>query len=103
MNTIFTARLLSGDHILGKLEAETASGIHLKDALLVGIMQGRDGSPELGFSPISHFAARNKKGHDVVIPQSSLLCVVDFDEEIINAYKQTIGDIITPPSSLIVP
>lgn len=103
MAQIFTARLLSGEHIIGELQGETPSGVVLDKALLMGVIEGPDGKPQIGLSSVSHLAPRDQKGHKIVIPQSAILCVIDFDDQIVNMYKQAVGSIITAPSSLIIP
>lgn len=103
MAQIFTARLLSGEHIIGELQEETPGGIVLDKALLIGVIEGPDGKPQIGVSSVSHLAPRDQKGHKIVLPQSAILCVIDFDDQIINMYKQSVGSIITAPSSLIMP
>ncbi len=103
MAHIFTARLLSGEHVIGELLEETPSGIALDKALFMGLVEGPDGSPQIGLTPVSHLAPRNQKGHKTIIPHTSILCIVDFDDQIINMYKQAVGSIITAPSSFIMP
>lgn len=103
MAHIFTARLLSGEHVIGELKEETSGGIGLDKALIMGLVEGPDGKPQIGLSPISHLAPRDQKGHSVVIPHSAILCIVDFDDQIVNMYKQAVGSIITAPSSFIIP
>jgi hypothetical protein len=103
MVQIFTAKLLNGDHVIGELIEETHSGISLDKALFIGLIGGSDGSAQLGFSPVSHLAQRNQKGHKVIIPHSAILCIVEFDDELVNMYKQAVGSIITAPSSFIMP
>lgn len=103
MSQIFTARLLSGEHIIGELLDETPSGIGLDRALIMGLVEGENGNPQIGLSPVSHLAPRDQKGHKVVIPHTAILCIVDFDDQIVNMYKQAVGSIITAPSSFIIP
>jgi hypothetical protein len=96
MAKIFTARLLSGEHIIGELVEETSSGISLSKALLIGVVADENGKPTIGLSPVSHFAPRNEKGNECVIPHSAILAVIGLDNDIVNIYKQSVGSIITP-------
>jgi hypothetical protein len=103
MEKIFTAKLLNGEHVIGELIEETDKGIFLDKALFISLIGTSDGSAQLGFTPASHLAQRNKKCHKIFIPHSAILCIIEFDDELIDMYKQAVGSIITASSSFIIP
>ena len=94
MSEIFTARLISGDQIIGEVKVEDPEYVYLEKALLVGMVDRVNGQVGIGFGPVSPLAPRGDKGHSVKLNKSSILLQVDFESEIIDSYKEAVSSIV---------
>lgn len=101
MSEIFCARLSSGEHIIGKIKENPANDIatsgviELENALMVNLFQTENG---LGvqFLPISPIVKQPlDKGSDISLNLTQVLYSLEFNQSVIDNYKQTVGSIIT--------
>jgi hypothetical protein len=99
MSEILTVKLINGEHVVGHVKSEGVDFFELEKALIVGMMQNENGMT-MGFAPISYLAPREDKGNKIKLLKSSILLYFDMDQELLDAYKQTVSSIITAPANL---
>jgi hypothetical protein len=97
MSEVFCARLASGEHIIGLIKSADSehNTINLENALLVNIVP-TDNGYGVQFMPVSPLARPPlDKGSSVVLNLSQVLYGMEYDENLVNNYKQNVSSIIT--------
>lgn len=97
MSEVFCARLSSGEHIIALVKSTNTinNTIHLENALFVNIVP-TDNGYGIQFIPVSPLAKQPlDKGSDIVLNLSQILYGMEYDENLVNTYKQTVSSIIT--------
>lgn len=101
MSEFFCARLLNGEHIIGKLEGRDNDTVYLSKALLLSFQRGENGQTGMAFMPVSPLVDLEQDGNTVNIYKTSIVMEVEFNKQIIDAYKQTVGEIIIAPATIL--
>lgn len=97
MSEVFCARLSSGEHIIGLIKStdDTHNTINLENALLVNIVP-TDNGYGVQFFPVSPLAKQPlDKGSNIILNLSQVLYGMEYDENLINNYRQNVSSIIT--------
>lgn len=93
MAEVKLVKLITGEEVLTKYETGKNSSVTLNNPVKLQLSQ-----KGVAMIPLSPFMKENAK---IVIDVASVLYTVDPDEDVVNAYNQQFGGIITPPSNLI--
>lgn len=101
MSDFFCARLLNGEHIIGKLTGRDSDTIFLTKALLLTFQRGDNGQTGMAFMPVSPLVDLEQDGNTVNLYKTSVVMEIEFNKQILDAYKQTVGEIIIAPASVL--
>lgn len=93
MADIKLVKLVTGEEVLTKYETGKSQIVTLHNPVKLQLSQ-----KGVAMIPLSPFMKENAK---ILISTDSVIYTVDPDEDVVNAYNQQFGGIITPPSNLI--
>jgi hypothetical protein len=97
---VLAIKLVTGEDVLGE-EILGAGGVTLKNPVGITIVRGKDGQPNVGFSPFP-LHAEQKKDSTVAFPASHIVYSYTPSEDFISNYNQIFGSgIILPTKQLI--
>ena len=99
---IIALKLVTGEDVLGELEAETELVVVLSNPVGIAVVRGKDGQPNIGFSPFP-IHAEQKKDSSIVIQNKHVVYHYVPAEDFVTNYKQIFGSgIVLPPTKQII-
>ena len=99
---IIALKLITGEDVLGELESESETSVVLSNPVGITVVRGKDGTPNIGFSPFP-LHAEQKKDSSVVFAHKHVVYHYVPAEDFITNYKQIFGSgLIVPPSKQII-
>lgn len=99
---IITIKLITHEEVLGEVEKETLDAITLKNPVAISIIRGKDGSPNVGFSPFP-LHAEQKSGFTIDIDKRHIVYSYEPAEDFKSNYNQLFGSgIILPKQQSII-
>ena len=93
---ILAMKLITGEDILGEIESQSETEFVLVNPVGIAIVRGKDGNPNIGFSPFP-LHAEQKTGLTVAIAKRNVVYSYEPAEDFKSNYDQIFG------SGLIVP
>lgn len=94
--TVKSFMLATGQELIASLVTETGQGYMIKDPLIVHMMRGPDGKPQLGFAPWSMIHSESATSE---LFDHGLLCKpVDVLSEVEASYLSNVSGILVPPA-----
>ena len=92
-------RLTSGEDVIGtSTESNTAGSVAIKKPFVLIPMQGQPGKPmQIGFHPYIPYT----KDEVIHIKELNIITETTPDDNMINAYQQNTGSLVTPKSKII--
>ena len=93
-------RLSSGEDVIGTpQESDRANHVALKKPFVLIPMQGQPGKPmQIGFHPYIPYT----KDKTIKIKKANIITETTPDNNMINAYQQNTGALVTPPKAKII-
>ena len=99
---IIALKLITGEDVLGELESETELVVVLSNPVGISIVRGKDGKPNIGFSPFP-IHAEQKKDATIVIHNKHVVYSYVPAQDFIENYKQIFGSgIVLPPTKQLI-
>jgi hypothetical protein len=99
---IITIKLITHEEVLGEVEKETLDTITLKNPVAISIVRGKDGSPNVGFSPFP-LHAEQKSEFTIDIDKRHIVYSYEPAEDFKSNYNQLFGSgIILPKQQSII-
>lgn len=102
---IIALKLITGEEVLGEVpsleEFVSSTHIRLKNPVGISIVRGRDGNPNVGFSPFP-LHAEQKTGSTIDINQSSVVYSYVPAEDFKSNYDQIFGSGIVLPNKTLI-
>jgi hypothetical protein len=99
---IIVLKLSTHEDVLGEVEKETESSITIKNPVGIAIVRGKDGMPNVGFSPFP-IHAEQKSGFTIDIDKKHVVYSYEPAEDFKNNYNQIFGTgIILPKQQSII-
>ena len=93
---ILAMKLITGEDVLGEIESESETEFVLLNPVGIAVVRGKDGSPNIGFSPFP-LHAEQKTGATIAISKRNIVYSYEPAEDFKTNYDQIFG------SGLIVP
>jgi len=92
-------RLSTGEDMIGtSVESDIAGSVAIKKPFVLIPMQGQPGKPmQIGFHPYIPYT----KDEVIHIKEANIITETTPDDNMINAYQQNTGKIVTPKSKII--
>jgi len=92
-------RLSTGEDMIGtSTESDIAGSVAIKKPFVLIPMQGQPGKPmQIGFHPYIPYT----KDEVIYIKEANIITETTPDDNMINAYQQNTGSLITPKSKII--
>ena len=92
-------RLTSGEDVIGTpQESDIAGSVAIKKPFVLIPMQGEPGKPmKIGFHPYIPYT----KDKTIKIKKANIITETTPDDNMINAYQQNTGQIVTPKAKII--
>ena len=98
---IIALKLITGEEVLGEIEAQSETEYVLINPVGISIVRGQDGQPNIGFTPFP-MHAEQKTGAIVTIRKRNVVYDYEPAEDFKANYNQIFGSgIITPPKQII--
>ena len=95
-------KLITGEEVLGEVEIESETELVLVNPVGVAIVRGKDGQPNVGFSPFP-LHAEQKSGQTIAFSKKNVVYSYVPAEDFVNNYNQIFGSgIVLPKKQLIV-
>jgi len=99
---IVTLKLITHEEVLGELVEETNDHIKLKNPVGISVVRGKDGMPNVGFSPFP-LHAEQSSGNTVTIKKIHIVYDYEPAEDFKTNYDQLFGaGIILPKQQSII-
>lgn len=99
---ILMLKLVTGEEVLGEVESKEPTSITLKNVVGVAVVRGKDGQPNVGFTPFP-LHAEPESGITRVFKSEHIVYSYEPAEDFKSNYDQLFGTgLITPPKKLIV-
>ena len=95
---IIALKLVTGEDVLGELEAETELVVILSNPVGISVVRGKDGTPNIGFSPFP-IHAEQKKDNSIIFSHKHVVYHYVPAEDFITNYKNIFGSGIVLPST----
>ena len=92
---ILTAKLITHEEILGEV-VRTPTSITFKNPVAISIIRGKDGTPNVGFSPFP-LHAEQKSGFTIDIDKRNIVYSYEPAEDFKSNYNQLFGSGIILP------
>ena len=93
---IYALKLITGEEVIGEVVFETSEKIQLKNPLGIAIVRGKDGSPNVGFSPFP-IHAEQKSDTTIDFLQQHVVYSYVPAEDFVKNYDQIFGTGIILP------
>ena len=95
-------KLITGEEVLGEVEIESETEVVLVNPVGVAIVRGKDGQPNVGFSPFP-LHSEQKTGTTIALAKKHVVYSYIPAEDFVKNYNQIFGSgiIIPPQKSLI--
>lgn len=93
---IVTLKLITHEEVLGELLEETRDTITLKNPVGISVVRGKDGMPNVGFSPFP-LHSEQKTGSTVTIKRVHIVYDYEPAEDFKSNYDQIFGSGIVLP------
>lgn len=92
-------RLSTGEDVIGtSTESDIAGSVAIKKPFVLIPMQGQPGKPmQIGFHPYIPYT----KDEVIYIKEANIITETTPDDNMLNAYQQNTGKILTPKSKII--
>lgn len=95
-------KLVTGEEVLGELIDENQSSIILNNVVGIAVVRGKDGQPNIGFTPFPLHAEPESNIHRT-FNKEHVVYSYEPAEDFKSNYNQLFGTgLITPPKKLIV-
>ena len=99
---ILAMKLITGEDILGEIESQSETEFVLVNPVGIAIVRGKDGNPNIGFSPFP-LHAEQKSGATIAIPKRNVVYCYTPAEDFVNNYNQIFGSgIVVPPEKKLI-
>ena len=99
---ILALKLVTGEDILGEIESQSETEFVLVNPVGIAIVRGKDGTPNVGFTPFP-IHAEPESGIERVFKDEHIVYQYVPAEDFRTNYDQLFGTgLITPPKKLIV-
>ena len=99
---VIALKLVTGEDVLGEVSSRSETEIVLENPVGITVVRGRDGQPNIGFSPFPLHAEQTK---DAIIALALKHVVYEYTPapDFISNYQQVFGaGIIVPPQKQII-
>jgi hypothetical protein len=94
---IIALKLITGEDLLGAIESESETEFVLENPVGIAVVRGKDGQPNVGFSPFP-LHAEQKKDSTIAIAKKNVVYSYVPAEDFITNYNQIFGSgIVLPP------
>ena len=94
---IIALKLITGEDLLGAIESESETEFVLENPVGISVIRGKDGQPNVGFSPFP-LHAEQKKDSTIAIAKKNVVYSYVPAEDFITNYNQIFGSgIVLPP------
>ena len=92
----------SGEEVLGEIFKDGTEDIKLKNPVGIAVVRGKDGTPNVGFSPFP-IHAEQKSGVTVALAKKNVVYSYTPAEDFVSNYNQIFGSgIVVPPQKQII-
>ena len=99
---ILAFKLITGEDILGEIESESETEFVLENPVGIAVVRGKDGNPNIGFSPFP-IHAEQKSGATIAISKKSVVYSYVPAQDFVDNYSQIFGSgIIVPPQKSLI-
>jgi len=99
---IVALKLVTGEDVLGGLESESETEFVIENPVGIAVVRGRDGQPNVGFSPFPLHAPQ-EKGATIAFSKKHVVYSYTPAEEFITNYNQVFGvGIVLPPTKKLI-
>ena len=99
---VLALKLVTGEDLLGEIEIESETEIVLRNPVGIAVVRGKDGQPNIGFSP---FPIHGQGEKDAIIAFAKKHVVYSYTpaEDFISNYNQIFGSgLVVPPQPKII-
>ena len=87
---ILAMKLITGEDVLGEIESESETEFVLLNPVGIAVVRGKDGSPNIGFSPFP-LHAEQKTGATLAISKRNVVYSYEPAEDFKSNYDQIFG------------
>ena len=87
---ILAMKLITGEDVLGEIESESETEFVLVNPVGIAVVRGKDGSPNIGFSPFP-LHAEQKTGATLAISKRNVVYSYEPAEDFKSNYDQIFG------------
>lgn len=87
---IYALKLITGEDVIGEVESETTEKIVIKNPLGIAIIRGKDGNPNVGFSPFP-IHSEQKSDNTIDFLRSHVVYYYVPAEDFVKNYDQIFG------------
>lgn len=95
-------KLVTGEEVMGEVIVENNGNFTLNNVVGIAVVRGKDGQPNVGFSPFPLYAEAESNIHRIFKSEHIVYSYVPA-EDFKSNYDQIFGTgLITPPKKLIV-
>jgi hypothetical protein len=99
---ILVLKLINGEEILGEIESQSETDFVLINPVGIAVVRGKDGQPNIGFTPFPLHAEQKKDAIITISKRSVVYSYVPADDFISN-YNQLFGSgIVLPPTKQLI-
>lgn len=101
MNVI-ALKLITGEDVLGEIQLESETEFVIENPVGISVVRGKDGQPNVGFSPFPLHAPQ-EKGTTIVLAKKHVVYYYTPAEDFISNYVQVFGSgIVLPPTKKLI-
>jgi hypothetical protein len=98
---VIALKLVTGEDVLGELEAETETHVVLSNPVGIAVVRGKEG-PSIGFSPFP-IHAEQKSGATIALAKKNVVYSYTPAEDFITNYSSIFGSgLVVPPKKQII-
>jgi hypothetical protein len=99
---IIVLKLATGEEVLGEMQSQTVTDVTIVNPVGISIVRGKDGGPNIGFSPFP-LHAEQKKGTTIAFAKSNVVYSYVPAQDFIDNYNQIFGSgIVLPPTKKLI-
>lgn len=99
---ILVLKLVTGEEVLGELDNELENSVILKNPVGISIVRGRDGSPNVGFSPFP-LHSEQEKDSKIMLDKSHVVYYYTPAKDFRDNYEQLFGSgLVLPPTKTLI-
>ena len=99
---IVALKLITGEDVLGEVESQSETEIVIANPVGIAIVRGKDGTPNVGFSPFP-IHGRGEKDETICFLKRNVVYSYVPADDFVNNYSQIFGSgLVVPPTPKII-